>query len=216
MRTVPALAKGKRINGTMENTMPTPTISVIFGTRPEAIKMAPIVLALKQQPDLRCHVCVTGQHRQMLDQVRDNLLYEHVPADQVIVTGNTVIDALFIALANVRAVAPAIPGLSAEILAGWRGKKIVLITGHRRENFGSGFESICQAIAELAHRFADVHFAYPVHLNPNVREPVRRILGADQATNIHLIDPLAYLPFVALMDQSTIVLTDSGGIQEEA
>ena len=284
--------------------------------------MAPVVLALKTQADLECHVCVTAQHRQMLDQVlevfsivpdtdlnlmepnqtlgrltsraleaieqylvrekpdlvlvqgdtttvlcaalaafyqriplghveaglrtgnlqspwpeeanrvltsrltalhfaptptsRDNLLQEGVPAEHIHVTGNTVIDALFLALAKVRANPPAIPGLSAETLASWGNSPIVLITGHRRENFGAGFDSICRAIAQLANQFPQAQFVYPVHLNPNVRDPVRRILAADHAANIHLIDPLSYLPFIALMDRSTIVLTDSGGIQEEA
>ena len=93
----------------------------------------------------------------------------------------------------------------------------MLITGHRRENFGGGFEAICAAIRELARRFPDVAFVYPVHLNPNVREPVRRMLGARRrGGNVHLIDPLGYLEFVALMDRSTLILTDSGGVQEEA
>jgi UDP-N-acetylglucosamine 2-epimerase (non-hydrolysing) len=100
----------------------------------------------------------------------------------------------------------------------------VLITGHRRESFGQGFEMICRGIADLAERFPDVHFVYPVHLNPNVREPVTRILGsggsfkpsAQISSNIHLIEPLSYLPFVRLMNRATLILTDSGGVQEEA
>ncbi len=297
-------------------------IAVIFGTRPEAIKLAPVVLALKEHPAFACRVCVTGQHRQMLDQVLDvfgltpdadlslmepnqtlgrltgravlaldaylaaekpqlvlaqgdtttvfcaalaafyhhipvghveaglrtgdlqspwpeeanrvltsrltalhfaptaasrrNLLDEGVPDERIFVTGNTVVDALFLALEKVKADPPAIPGLSAERLASWEGKPVVLITGHRRENHGAGFESICRAIAELARRFPNVQFVYPVHLNPNVREPVGRILGVGQRGNVHLIEPLAYLPFVALMGRAAVVLTDSGGIQEEA
>jgi UDP-N-acetylglucosamine 2-epimerase (non-hydrolysing) len=103
---------------------------------------------------------------------------------------------------------------------------MVLITGHRRESFGEGFENICRAIAELARRFPDVQFVYPVHLNPNVREPVYRLLSGDSRSslpngsrtlpNIHLLEPLDYLPFVALMNRSTLILTDSGGVQEEA
>ena len=256
-------------------------VSIIFGTRPEAIKMAPIILAMKAISDLNCRVCVTGQHRQMLDQVlevfgitpdvdlnlmqanqtlggltsraiaaidqyltddkpdlvlvqgattsvlcaalaafyhripvghveaglrtgnmeapwpeeanrvlasrlasrhfaptmtsRDNLIKEGVNPSTIFVTGNTVIDALMIAVAKVKANPPEVPGLAPAVLAD--GKKMVLITGHRRENFGRGFESICSAIAELASRFPDVNFVYPVHLNPNVREPVMRILG---------------------------------------
>ncbi len=297
-------------------------VAVIFGTRPEAIKLAPVVLALKDHPAFTCHVCVTAQHRQMLDQVlevfgltpdadldlmqpnqtlgrltaravealdgylarerprlvlvqgdtttvfcaalaafyhrvpvghveaglrtgnlhspwpeeanrvlttrltdlhfaptetsRRNLLDEGVPAERIFVTGNTVIDALFLARAKVRAAPPAIPGLSAETLDSWRGKPVVLITGHRRENHGAGFDSICRAVAELARRFPEAQFVYPVHLNPNVREPVGRILGVGRAGNVHLIDPLAYLPFVALLERAAVVLTDSGGIQEEA
>jgi UDP-N-acetylglucosamine 2-epimerase (non-hydrolysing) len=95
---------------------------------------------------------------------------------------------------------------------------MVLITGHRRENFGGGFENICHAIGQLAQRFPDVHFVYPMHLNPNVREPVLRILGVSQpaTSNVHLIDPLDYLPFVAMMNRAHVILTDSGGVQEEA
>ena len=297
-------------------------VAVIFGTRPEAIKLAPVILALKAHAAFDCKVCVTAQHRQMLDQVldvfglvpdvdlnlmqpnqtlggltaraldaidrylarekpgllllqgdtttvfaaalaafyhgvpvghveaglrtgnlhapwpeeanrvltsrlatlhfsptetgRQHLLAEGVPAGSIFVTGNTVIDALFLALARIRVHPPPIPGLRAETLAGWNGTPVVLITGHRRENFGAGFESICRAIAELARRFPQTQFVYPVHLNPNVREPVRRLLGADHAANVHLIEPLPYLPFVALMDRATLILTDSGGIQEEA
>ncbi len=298
-------------------------IAVIFGTRPEAIKMAPLVLAFQRHPAVTCRVCVTGQHREMLDQVlqvfgivpdvdlnlmrpnqglggltaraveaidryladekpdlvfvqgdttttfcaalaafyhhvpvahveaglrtgnlqapwpeeanrvltsrltalhfaptetsRTNLLREGVAADRVFVTGNTVIDALFLALEKVRACPPEVPGLPLHALNGKSdAPPVVLITGHRRENFGPGFEAICRAIAELMRCFPTTQFVYPVHLNPNVREPVRRILGAGNAPNIHLIEPLAYLPFVAMMDRATVILTDSGGVQEEA
>jgi UDP-N-acetylglucosamine 2-epimerase (non-hydrolysing) len=297
-------------------------IAIVFGTRPEAIKLAPVVLALKDHPAFDCRVCVTAQHRQMLDQTLDafglvpdtdldlmrpdqslagltarcieaidgylererpdlilvqgdtttafcaalaayyrriavghveaglrtgnldspwpeegnrilvsrltrlhfaptetgrrNLLSEGVPSEWVLVTGNTVIDALFLALEKVRACPPAVPDLPAEIWNGRRRDPLVLITGHRRESFGAGFESICRAIAELAGRFPEIPFVYPLHLNPKIRGPVRRILGATQARNIHLIDPLSYLPFLSLMDRATLILTDSGGIQEEA
>ena len=295
-------------------------ISLIFGTRPEAIKLCPLVTALRDHPTLSPHVCVTGQHREMLDQVlqvfevepdvdlklmrpnqtlagltsraiaaideylnqhkpdmvivqgdtttvlcaalcgfyhkipvghveaglrtwnrhspfpeeinrtlatrladlhfaptetsRQNLLREEVPEDRIIVTGNTVIDALLIASEKVKATPPEIPGLPAHVTNGDCSAPLVLITGHRRENFGTGFDNICQAIAELAERFPDVNFVYPVHLNPNVRQPVHQALGAHP--NIHLIEPLGYLPFVAMMDRATLVLTDSGGVQEEA
>jgi UDP-N-acetylglucosamine 2-epimerase (non-hydrolysing) len=107
---------------------------------------------------------------------------------------------------------PAIPGLGEECLAA--GRRRVLITGHRRENFGEGFDNICRAIAELAVRFDDTLFIYPVHLNPNVQAPVRATLG--EIPNVRLIEPLPYLPFVRLMDAATVILTDSGGVQEEA
>lgn len=304
-------------------------ISVIFGTRPEAIKLAPVILALKEDPAFACHVCVTAQHREMLDQVLDafeikpdadlNLMrpnqslsgltarlletldaylelqapelvliqgdtttafsaalaafYRHVPVghveaglrtgnlrapwpeeanrvlitrlatlhfaptetarDQLIregvrketvfLTGNTVIDALLLALKRIEEQPPFIPGLPPFLQPsqsnGDGSLPMVLITGHRRENFGKGFEAICFAIAELARRFRNVQFVYPVHLNPNVREPVRRILGdtlSSGSRNVYLIEPLSYLAFVALMERATFILTDSGGIQEEA
>ena len=293
-------------------------ISLIFGTRPEAIKLSPVILAMKDNPDLEPHVCVTGQHRLMLDQVldvfgvvpdvdlalmlpnqtlselsarsilaidayltehnpdmvlvqgdtttvfcaalcafyhkipvghveaglrtwnkyspfpeeinrvlstrladlhfaptdtsRDNLLKEGVAPEKIFVTGNTVIDALDLALERVKANPQKIPGLPAEMMT--NACPLVLITGHRRESFGEGFQNICLAISELAQRFPSAKFVYPVHLNPNVREPVFNLLG--NKPNIHLIDPLGYLPFVALMNRAKIILTDSGGVQEEA
>ncbi len=297
-------------------------ISIIFGTRPEAIKLTPVVLEFKKRVEFDCSVCVTAQHREMLDQVlqvfdispdcdldlmqpdqtlsaltsraidaldnylalerpdlvlvqgdtttvlsaalacfyrhvpvghveaglrtwnldspwpeeanrvltgriatlhfaptevgRQNLLREGVRADRIFVTGNTVIDALRLAIKRIKTSPPDIPGLPGGAMTGLNGSRIVLITGHRRENFGNGFRSICESIAELARRFPDVQFVYPVHLNPNVRKPVMRILGAGCNGNVHLIDPLPYLPFIALMCRSTLILTDSGGIQEEA
>ena len=297
-----------------------PTITVIFGTRPEAIKLAPVVLALKADPRFECDVCVTAQHRQMLDQVlevfeivpdtdldlmvpdqtlagltaravesvdrhltqakpdlvlvqgdttttfcsalaafyhhvpvghveaglrtgnlespwpeeanrilttrlarlhfapteinRANLLREGVPDDRITVTGNTVIDALFLALEIVKKNPPEVPGLPKALVHG--SGPLVLITGHRRENFGAGFDSICKAIAELAARFPNTEFVYPVHLNPNVRRPVDEILRSAGTDNVHLIEPLPYLPFVAMMSRATVILSDSGGVQEEA
>jgi len=145
---------------------------------------------------------------------RENLLRENVSSESIVITGNTVIDALLwvkqklnsdIALRS--SISAQLPFLSAQ-------RRIVLITGHRRESFGSGFERICQAIAMSAEQFPSHDFVYPVHLNPNVREPVNRLLKG--LANVFLIEPMDYLPFVYLMDRSHIILTDSGGIQEEA
>jgi len=170
------------------------------------------------------------------EDARQNLLKEGIASGQIFVTGNTVIDALFLALEKVRKTPPRVPGLpehlqpqACDVPARARDRRahpggLVLITGHRRENFGKGFESICRAIAELAVRFPDMDFVYPVHLNPNVQEPVLRILKsksgsvakAGETKNVHLIEPVPYLGFVALMERARIILTDSGGIQEEA
>ncbi|HTY20281.1 MAG TPA: UDP-N-acetylglucosamine 2-epimerase (non-hydrolyzing) [Geobacteraceae bacterium] len=298
-------------------------ILTVFGTRPEAIKMAPVIKGLKRLPgEFATLVCVTAQHRRMLDQVleifairpdydldimkpgqdlfdvtcavlkglkgilaeekpdivlvhgdttttmaasiasfysritvghveaglrthnkyapfpeeinrtvtgsiaglhfaptdaaRDNLLAEGVEGDSIFVTGNTVVDALL-------SVAEMVEGddllrnrLSDDFSFLDPGKRLVLVTGHRRENFGEGFERICLALADIAENHPDVEILYPVHLNPNVQEPVRRILGAVGPGNIHLIEPVDYLPFVYLMNRSHIIITDSGGVQEEA
>lgn len=299
-------------------------IAVVFGTRPEAIKLCPLVLALRADPEIDCRVCVTGQHREMLRQVldvfgvepdvdlalmrpsqtlggltaraiealdryledekpdavvvqgdtttvlcgalaafyrhvpvahveaglrtwnlqspwpeeanrvlttrlarwhfaptasnRDNLLREGVDGAAVHVVGNTVIDALHIVRDKVSAMEPSLVESQVGLPAGFMssGRRMVLMTGHRRESFGRGFENICQAVRNLADRFPEVDFVYPVHLNPNVREPVERILGSHAGKNIRLIAPLGYLPFVALMMRASLVLTDSGGVQEEA
>jgi UDP-N-acetylglucosamine 2-epimerase (non-hydrolysing) len=167
---------------------------------------------------------VTTLHFAPTSVSRHNLLREGVADDTIVVTGNTGIDALFLARDKVLLNPPAIPGLPDILQPGTpcddRSPRLVLITGHRRENFGEGFENICRSIAELALRFPDTHFVYPVHLNPNVREPVNRLLGAGAGSaplpNIHLLEPLSYLPFVGLLERSYMILTDSGGIQEEA
>ena len=147
------------------------------------------------------------------------------PIRRIFVTGNTGIDALFLTLKQVLAAPPVVPGLPPSLQPGQAGgngaPRLVLITGHRRENFGDGFENICGSIAELAQRFPDIHFVYPVHLNPNVREPVMRLLSAGGQRrallpNVHLLKPLPYLPFVGMLERATVILTDSGGIQEEA
>ncbi|MHB9143405.1 MAG: non-hydrolyzing UDP-N-acetylglucosamine 2-epimerase, partial [Paludibacter sp.] len=306
-------------------------ILLVFGTRPEAIKMAPLVNEFKKHPnDFKTIVCVTGQHRQMLDQVldlfeivpeydlnimkpnqdlyditsnvllgirdvlmevkpdivfvhgdtttstasalaafyqqipvahveaglrthnmyspwpeeinrqitsristynfaptkaaKDNLLKENISAEKIFVTGNTVIDALQFVIKKTNNSNEITLNVKDNLLkSGYNinnisaDKKIVLITGHRRENFGDGFLNICNAIKNLATKFRDIDFIYPMHLNPNVRKPVLEILG-DKTTNsnIYLIEPLDYLPFVYLMSKSYLLLTDSGGIQEEA
>ena len=305
------------------------TILLVFGTRPEAIKMAPLVKKLQAMSEqFRTIVCVTGQHRQMLDQVlnlfditpdydlnimkpnqdlyditsrillgmRDvlkevqpdivlvhgdtttstasalaafyqqipvghveaglrtgniyspwpeemnrlitgriatlnfsptplaeqNLLREGVKAESIVVTGNTVIDALQMVVSRLESdttlnaeVQSTVAQMGYDTTRLREGKRMILITGHRRENFGTGFLNICHAIKNLATAYPDVDFVYPMHLNPNVRKPVLEILG-EGADNVFLIEPLDYLPFVYMMQQSTLILTDSGGVQEEA
>lgn len=304
------------------------TVLSVFGTRPEAVKMAPVVRALADAPGFRSVICVTAQHREMLDEVltffnlapeydldvmranqspldvtaavlqglqrplrevqpdvvlvhgdttttlaatiasfyggfrvghveaglrtRDlaapfpeegnrvvtdalshycfaptvsgatHLREEGISDDRIFVTGNTVIDALLDARERVLCESRTYEGNLVD--RGFRpdpDRRMVLVTAHRRESFGRGFEEICQAIRDLAERHADVDFVYPVHLNPNVRSPVEAILApisqhARAGSNLHLLEPLDYGTFVYLMEQSTIVLTDSGGIQEEA
>ena len=159
--------------------------------------------------------CITTYHFAPTEQAKKNLLAEKVDEKQIIVTGNTVIDALHSVVEKAQTV-PFSEELQAQLpfLVADEVPRIVLITGHRRENFGSGFDEICQALHDLAESFTDVQFVYPVHLNPNVREPVNRILS--DVANVHLIEPQDYLPFVYLMQQAYLILTDSGGIQEEA
>jgi UDP-N-acetylglucosamine 2-epimerase (non-hydrolysing) len=144
---------------------------------------------------------------------RQNLLRENLPAKRIYVTGNTVIDALFDAQRIIRENPVLTKELDSAISFLHPTRKTILVTGHRRENFGDGFERICAALAEISRR-KDVQIVYPVHLNPNVREPVNRLLGGQD--NVHLIEPMDYPGFVRLMDRSDVILTDSGGIQEEA
>lgn len=307
-------------------------IMLVFGTRPEAIKMAPLVKAFQAKKDeFETIVCVTGQHREMLDQVlhlfdikpdfdlnimkqgqdlyditsrvllgmrdvfkvckpdilfvhgdtttstaaalagfyqqipvahveaglrtndiyspwpeemnrqitgriatynlsptqlsRQNLLKENVDENKITVTGNTVIDALHWVTAKIKSDKKLDDNLSLDLKSkGYDTKRLIgnrrliLITGHRRENFGDGFLHICHAIQDLAKKFPEVDFVYPMHLNPNVRKPIHQVFGEDlnNLGNIFFIEPLEYLPFVFLMEKSDIVLTDSGGIQEEA
>jgi UDP-N-acetylglucosamine 2-epimerase (non-hydrolysing) len=312
-------------------------VMLVFGTRPEAIKVAPLVKAFQQQAEqFETIVCVTGQHREMLDQVlrlfeivpnydlnimkpgqdlyditarvltglsdvykeskpdlvfvhgdtttsmaaalaafyqqipvahieaglrtyniyspwpeemnrqitsriatynlaptplsKQNLLKEGIQEESITVTGNTVIDALYIVVNKIKQDASLAGELQQQLkTAGYDtqqlngGKKLVLITGHRRENFGEGFVNMCNAIKTLTEKYPEVDFVYPMHLNPNVRKPILEIFGEAAVSgtkndnrNIFFIEPLDYLPFVYLMEQSTLVLTDSGGIQEEA
>jgi len=158
---------------------------------------------------------VGDYHFAPTEKAKQNLLTEHVADERIIVTGNTVIDAL-LSIADKARTVPFTDDTLQQLpyLADDVPPKIVLVTGHRRENFGSGFEEICQALQDLANMHPEVEFVYPVHLNPNVREPVNRHLS--RILNIHLIEPQDYLPFVKLMDMSYLILTDSGGIQEEA
>jgi len=295
-------------------------ILTVFGTRPEAIKMAPLVHALAADERFEAKACVTAQHREMLDQVlelfeitpdydlnlmkpgqdltditcgillglkpvleefkpdyvlvhgdtattlsttlaayyqqikvghveaglrtgniyspwpeegnrkltgaiadlhfaptetsKQNLLQENISPEKIIVTGNTVIDALLDVIEKLETNVELKSALQAQFDFLDGNKRLVLITGHRRESFGGGFERICEAITQMAKAFPDVEFVYPMHLNPNVREPVNRLLA--HLTNVFLIEPLDYLPFVYLMNKACVLLTDSGGIQEEA
>lgn len=305
-------------------------ILFVFGTRPEAIKMAPLVKEFQKHSDkFDTVVCITGQHREMLDQVvhlfnikpnydlnimkqgqdlyditskillglkgilkevspelvlvhgdtttstaaalaafyqqipvghveaglrthniyspwpeemnrqitgriatyhfaptelsRQNLLKENIREDKIIVTGNTVIDALNMVVEKIKANKEIQRDLNKQLIQlGYNGnrlnngKKIVLITGHRRENFGDGFTQICKAIKTLIEKYPDIDFIYPMHLNPNVRKPIRNIFENKHLDNMFFIEPLDYLPFIYLMEKSYLILTDSGGIQEEA
>ena len=156
---------------------------------------------------------------------KKNLLKENVPEDKIIVTGNTVIDALYWVVDKIKNDKALDIELDMELkCAGYdvgrlsNGKKLVLITGHRRENFGEGFIRMCNAIKTLTEKYPEVDFVYPMHLNPNVRKPIHEVFGKDLSDldNMFFIEPLEYLVFVSLMEKSSIVLTDSGGIQEEA
>ncbi len=149
---------------------------------------------------------------------RRNLLKAGVPSADIEVTGNTAVDAVLLALERIRTAPPVIKGLPVPLQpAATDGPRLVLVTGHRRESFGKGLEDICRAVATLAERFADTHFVYPVHLNPRVQDPVNRLLRPlTRRGNLHLIEPQDYLSFVALMHRAHLILTDSGGVQEEA
>jgi UDP-N-acetylglucosamine 2-epimerase (non-hydrolysing) len=156
--------------------------------------------------DPLCQWCFAPTQR-----AADNLRAERIPEERIHVTGNTAVDALLIALQRSRQQSFSIPGLSADALDG---KRLLLVTGHRRESFGEPFRELCLALRDIVELHRDVAIVYPVHLNPNVQRPVREILG--DVERIHLIPPLEYLPFVSLLERSTLIVTDSGGIQEEA
>ena len=179
-------------------------IFIVFGTRPEAIKMAPLYLEFKNsQEDYEVKLCVTGQHREMLDQVLE--LFEIKPDFDL----------------DIMKASQSLNQITGLVVSGSEkfnflddNKKLILVTGHRRENFGDGFQEICKALKESAQNNQDIQIVYPVHLNPSVQEPVHSILN--DVSNIFLIEPLEYLAFVYLMNKAFIILTDSGGIQEEA
>lgn len=157
---------------------------------------------------------LTDYHFAPTDGARENLMRENIPAEKILVTGNTVIEALFYVLNKLKSDQSLAEEVQSQLPEIDPDKRLILVTGHRRENFGQGFEQICKALACLAAEYPDVQIIYPVHLNPNVQEPVNRLLK--DCHNIKLIPPLDYLPFVYLMNQSYLIVTDSGGIQEEA
>ncbi len=155
-------------------------------------------------------------HYAPTSQASANLLREGVAAESIHVTGNTVIDALLAVVHKVRTVAAVQQSLQQQFSFLNPQRRLILVTGHRRENFGAGFENMCLALADIAAAQPEVEILYPVHLNPQVRRPVREILAARALDNVHLIEPVDYLPFVYLMDRSHLIITDSGGVQEEA
>jgi UDP-N-acetylglucosamine 2-epimerase (non-hydrolysing) len=158
---------------------------------------------------------LAGCHFAPTEAARQNLLREGVADKAIHVTGNTVVDALLLISARIQNDAALKTRLDRQFAFLDKNRRMILVTGHRRENFGEGFENICHALAGLARDYPDVDIFYPVHLNPNVQEPVHRILGTSQQ-NIHLIEPVDYLAFVYLMNRSYLIITDSGGVQEEA
>jgi UDP-N-acetylglucosamine 2-epimerase (non-hydrolysing) len=157
---------------------------------------------------------ITSYHFAPTERSRNNLLNEGVDGNLILVTGNTVIDALFDVVDKLRTDAILQQQMAQKFSYLDTKKRLILVTGHRRENFGVGFENICQAIKSIAEGYSDVEICYPVHLNPNVQGPVKRILG--DVSSVHLIEPQDYLPFVYLMDRACLIITDSGGVQEEA
>lgn len=167
-----------------------------------------------EEANRRLTGALANLHFAPTEAARQNLLAENVDASRIVVTGNTVIDALLHVKHMLEREPARLHGSLGRLPFMDAGRRVVLITGHRRENFGDGFERICRGIGELSRHFPEVDFVYPVHLNPNVQEPVHRLLGG--RANVYLIEPLDYLPFVGLMMRSHLIVTDSGGIQEEA
>ncbi|WP_193330560.1 non-hydrolyzing UDP-N-acetylglucosamine 2-epimerase, partial [Pseudoalteromonas ulvae] len=157
---------------------------------------------------------ITKLHFAPTETSQQNLLNEAINGDDIVITGNTVIDALLQVVDKVQNDTDLISTLKAKFPELDENKKLILVTGHRRESFGGGFERICEALADIATAHPEAQILYPMHLNPNVREPVNRILK--DVNNVHLIEPQEYLPFVYLMNQAHIIVTDSGGVQEEA
>lgn len=167
----------------------------------------------------RVTAAIADLHFAPTEQARANLISENVPAERIFVTGNTVIDALLETAGRIEADKALGDRLAAQFPFLSTNNRLILVTGHRRESFGPGFERICRALRRIVAETPDVDLVYPVHLNPNVQEPVRRILGSNDAATagrIHLIEPVDYLPFVYLMSRAYLIITDSGGIQEEA
>ena len=188
-----------------------------FGHIEAGLRTGDLLAPFPEEGNRRLVTAVAQLHFAPTEGSRENLRREGVPEETIEVTGNTVVDALFLEMERQRR--PEVDAklketLAAELGPGWWQQPIVLITGHRRENFGHGFDEICRAIAKLSGEFPDHSFIYPVHLNPNVQEPVRRLLGG--RGNVRLIRPQDYSAFVALMRASRLIVTDSGGVQEEA
>lgn len=159
---------------------------------------------------------VADLHFAPTQQAHANLLREGVMPATVHITGNTVIDALLDVTGRLKSDTSICAALDERFRFLDADKRLILVTGHRRENFGEGFQNICKALADIAERHSEVEILYPVHLNPNVRQPVNDILAERKLSNVHLIEPVDYLPFVYLMDRSHLIITDSGGVQEEA
>jgi UDP-N-acetylglucosamine 2-epimerase (non-hydrolysing) len=159
---------------------------------------------------------ITDLHFAPTQVARSNLIREGVDPETIFVTGNTVIDALLETTQRLKDTSELNASFDQQFHFLNQSKKLILVTGHRRENFGQGFENICNALADIAESTQDVEILYPVHLNPNVRQPVSDILASRKLANVHLIDPVDYLPFVYLMNRSYLIITDSGGVQEEA